>query len=282
MPASSGVRIGIWIKRLCASLIAIIVLLIAACLSLPRPWWAEEAGSPPSLFSYPRSLGTGFFAAPNGWLLTNAHVTLGCRRVTVGNFRLSGLVADRVLYPVDRQIDLAAVHVALRSPRFLRFVITPWPAPTSSRDELQRDLHLLRSAGRQAVSVIGFPGYDHGARPVRLPGELVGATTADRQHWFLKIDAPVRPGSSGSAVVNTRGEVLGIMFRATVDLPVQSPAASLKAALTALPHSAAQGSAVSAAVADAFMRAADPLGGNQGGGDLSDPDESIVRIFCWR
>jgi S1-C subfamily serine protease len=279
-------RIHRRITRGGASLVVAVLLFLAVCLVIPKPWWSKEAGPPPSLFSFPRSWGTGFLVARNGWLLTNAHVTSGCTRVTVGNGELSGLVADKVLYPTDRQIDLAAVHVPLHSPMFLRFADMSWPLPTSNLEpsaaKVLKDFEALGAANGYSASVVGFPGYDHTSSPVRLDAELSAATSSDRRHWFLTVKAPIRPGSSGSAVLDARGEVVGVIFSGTMDVPKHLPAAVLKAAIEALPHSATQGLAVPAATAAALLRAADPLADDHGPSAASDPANSVVRVFCWK
>ena len=275
-----------WIKGMGASLIGIFMLIYAAHWLLRQPWWWKEAGPPSSLFSDVKSWGTGSFVTLDGWVLTNRHVTAGCSRVTIGNGRLSGLVADKMLYPTDTQLDLAAVHVALRSPAYLRFAVMAWPSPDlnsgRSTAEIAKDLQSVFDQDGRTVSIIGFPGDYHGASPVHLDGELSGATTFDQQHWFLGVRAPVRPGLSGSPILNAKGEVVGMIFRGSATLPADSSAAVMKEALKALPTSAAEGLIVPAAIANAFVRAVAPSNAGQGEEDLNDPDTSIVRVFCFQ
>ncbi len=145
-------RIRRWIKSVAASLIGMVALVYAAHWVLPQPWWLKEAGPPPSPFFMVTSSGTGFFVTTDGWLLTNRHVTAGCSRVSVGNAKLSGLVADTVLYPADTQLDLAAVHVALHSPAFLSFAVTPRlsAAPVSETSAAEVADAFVRAADRSA------------------------------------------------------------------------------------------------------------------------------------
>ncbi len=285
--APSVMCIRKWIKKGGASLIGAFMLLCVAHWILPPPWWWKEAGPPPTLFSQVTSRATGFFVTQDGWLLTNRHVTAGCRRVSVGNGTLSGLIADKVLYPGDLQVDLAAVHVALRAPAFLRFAITPWPSPASksntSEAEIVHDIRSTLSADGQAVFVIGFPGYDHGASPVHLRGELLGgATSIDRRHWFQSINAPIQPGSSGSPVIDSKGEVVGVVSRVNVTLPGKPSAAVVKQALETLPTSATQGLLEPAAIANTFVQAIDPTTDGQRQKAPADPDVVVVRVFCFR
>ncbi len=279
-------RVRRWIKRVAACSMSACALICVAYWVLPQPWWMKEAGPSPSPFSFVRSFGTGFFVTPDGWLLTNAHVTAGCRRVSIGNGKLTGLVADRVLYPTDTQLDLAAVHIARHAPAFLRFTVMKWPSQTSDlklpSTELAEDVRSIYLLNGPAVSVIGFPGYDHDASPVSFGGELSGATSSDQRHWFLTVKAPVRSGSSGSPVINARSEVVGIVFKGSITLPKDSSAALVAKTLKTLPTSASQGILIPAAIAQAFVHAVDPSYGSEREKSSTDPNATVVRVFCFR
>ena len=276
-----------WVKRSGIGLASALMLLLAVAWMLPRPWWSKEAGPSPSPFSMVRSWGTGFFVTPDGWVVTNEHVVSGCRRVSVGSGILSGLVADKVLYPRDAQLDLAAVHVAVKAPAFLRFARTPWPSPLSDPhtlpSEIKADLHSILSESGQSVFIVGFPGYDHAASPVRLEGKLLEiASSNDRHHWFQRIKAQVRPGSSGSPVINGEGEVVGIVFKASVDLPGKSSAALEEKALAILHSSAEEALIVPAALAHGFIGAVDSSPSREEGTGPAEPSAAVVRVFCFR
>ncbi len=260
------------------------MLILAAHWVLPVPWWSKEAGSPPSVLSFMSGWATGFFVAPDGWLLTNRHVTAGCRRVSIGNATLSGLVADKILYPADMQLDLAAVHVALHPAAYLRLADLPWPSPGTETpiETVNRNIRAALTATGPSVSVIGYPGYDHDASPVRLAGELLGtATASDHRHWFQTVQAAIRPGSSGSPVIDGKGDVVGIVFDAIRSLPGGQSVAVRKAIMAALPATATQGLIVSAAMANAFMQAVDPAPGARIQAISGNPDAAIVRVFCF-
>ena len=123
-----------------------------------------------------------------GYLLTNAHVVEGCAAVKIGS-RGRGVTA-RVINR-DTENDLALLQ-----------------APQTSRGAV------LRLAVRQGELVLAY-GYP-------LPGLLAsggnlttGNVTAisgignDRR--FLQISAAVQPGSSGSPLLDDRGNVIGIV-----------------------------------------------------------------------
>ena len=274
-----------WIKILAASLVGTIALFYVVHVVLPPPWWWKEAGSPPTLFSQVRGWGTGFFVTRDGWLLTNRHVTAGCSRVSIGNGTLSGLVGDKVLYPITEGVDLAAVHVALRTPAFLHLATTPWPSPAAKHPtpvaEITQDLQATLSLEGRRISIIGFPGYDHRATPVRLHGVLVGAWSVDQRHWFQSIDAPVRSGSSGSPVIDARGEVVGVVSRINISLLGKPSAAAVQQALSAPPPSASQGMIEPAAIARDLLLGVAPAADYKPTSNPADPRTAVVRVFCF-
>ncbi|MGI4799472.1 MAG: trypsin-like peptidase domain-containing protein [Janthinobacterium lividum] len=148
--------------------------------------------------------------------------------------------------------------------------------------DVLKDVQAIGSGNGYGASVVGFPGYDHATSPVRLDATMSGASSSDRRHLFLEVKAPVRPGSSGSAVLDGRGEVVGVIFSGVVDLLKGSPATVLTAAMAALPHSATRGLAVSAATAADFIQIAASSADDHGTSASSDPAASLVRVFCWR
>lgn len=144
--------------------------------------------------------GSGFAFAP-GRFLTNAHVVAGTKSLQV--VREDGRAVEGTVVYFDPDMDLAVID-----------------APKLG----VRPLSLSGSSSRgDSVAVIGYPengGLD--ATPARIRGQLVapgndiyGEGSVVRE--VLSLRADVRPGNSGGPVVNREGDVVGVVFAASVD-----------------------------------------------------------------
>jgi S1-C subfamily serine protease len=142
--------------------------------------------------------GSGFLYGP-GRVMTNAHVVAGVDHphVLVGERELPARV---VFY--DSDTDIAVLAVEGLSARPLHF-----------------DRH---ARPREAAAVLGYPQdgpYDvEGARirdqqRLRSP-DIYGNGTVVREVYSLR--SLVRPGNSGGPLVSTDGDVLGVIFAASV------------------------------------------------------------------
>ena len=142
--------------------------------------------------------GTGFLYAPQK-LMTNAHVVAGVTDplVRVGDRSLRGTV---VYYNSD--VDVAVIDVPGLSGPTIRFD--------------------LAGRERQQGAVLGFPQdgpFD--AQPARIRSnqrlrspDIYGNGTVTRHVYSLR--GRIRPGNSGGPVVSTNGQVLGVVFAASV------------------------------------------------------------------
>lgn len=150
--------------------------------------------------------GSGVVVHADGYIVTNAHVIDGAERVRValhaprsgGGTPLSALGREQgrsiaaTVAGVARDVDLALLKVDY-----------PGLAPIPFADY---------DAVRQGELVFAF-GSPEGLRDSVSMG--VVSTTArllspDSPSVFVQTDAPINPGSSGGALVNVRGELVGI------------------------------------------------------------------------
>lgn len=142
--------------------------------------------------------GTGFLYQPDR-VMTNAHVVAGVDEpsVLVGEEEMPA----RVVY-YNSDLDIAVLAVEGVGRPFLRFDMTSRP--------------------RQVGAVLGYPNdgpYDvHAARVrgeqrLRSP-DIYGEGTVVRE--VLSLRALVQPGNSGGPLVSKKGEVLGMIFAASV------------------------------------------------------------------
>jgi len=142
--------------------------------------------------------GTGFLYQPNR-VMTNAHVVAGVDEPTVlvGESEMPG----RVVY-YNSDIDIAVLEVAGADGPFLRFDMNGRP--------------------RQAAAVLGYPNDGpYNVQGARIRGEqslrspdIYGEGTVVREVFSLR--SLVRPGNSGGPLVSKNGEVLGVIFAASV------------------------------------------------------------------
>jgi serine protease Do len=151
-----------------------------------------------------QSTGSGFVIDADGYIMTNAHVVEGARRVQV------------VLRPATADGSLATA-------------LTPRPRIINARIvgiTTELDLALLKVDGiklpplvlatyselRQGEMVFAF-GSPVGLRNSLTHG-LVSAVsrqlTPDSPLIYVQTDAPINPGNSGGPLVNIRGEVVGV------------------------------------------------------------------------
>jgi S1-C subfamily serine protease len=142
--------------------------------------------------------GTGFLYSPTR-IMTNAHVVAGVDEPTVlvGDEEVSARVVH-----YDSDLDVAVLAVRRLDRPFLRFGKTTEP--------------------REPAAVLGYPNdgpYD--VQPARIRGEqrlrspdIYGDGTVLREVYSIR--SLVRPGNSGGPLVSMDGDVLGVIFAASV------------------------------------------------------------------
>jgi S1-C subfamily serine protease len=133
-------------------------------------------------------VGTGFFVSEHGYILTNAHVVSGCKQIRTRDGRAADLVGK------DEQIDLALLKINSESPAVASF--RPRPVPRVG----------------DSVIAFGFPLQGLLSSEGNLSTGTIAATTglADDPR-FMQISAPVQPGNSGSPLLDSGGDVIGVM-----------------------------------------------------------------------
>jgi len=156
-----------------------------------------------NLFSRRSSSGSGIIIAADGWIVTNAHVVEGSRRIRVrlnqegdvpashnGISRHALLEAKLVL--ADRDTDLA----------FLKVDAAGLPAlELSDSSELKQG---------QVVLAFGSPlGLDNSVS-MGVVSSVARQLDPDSPTIYVQTDAAINPGNSGGPLVDTRGHVVGV------------------------------------------------------------------------
>ncbi len=160
--------------------------------------------------------GSGVIFAPDGYILTNAHVVDGARRITVTLADGQDLPGE--LVGADTETDVAVVRVSPPANRSL----------TSAR---LGDSHKLRVG--QLVVAIGSPA---GLQSTVTAG-IISALHRTLPSYggriiedIIQTDAPINPGNSGGPLVNSAGQVIGInvaMLQQTQGLSFAIPIATV-------------------------------------------------------
>ncbi len=155
-------------------------------------------------FATQRSGGSGVIVDPSGYIVTNAHVVQGARRVQVflarskGDSARSSIVRTRgkplgaQIVGIDRETDLAVLKVNQTGLPNL---------PLGDSDRLMQG---------QLVMAFGSPlGLDNSVT-LGVISAVARQLEADAPMVYLQTDAPINPGSSGGPLLNLDGEVVGI------------------------------------------------------------------------
>jgi serine protease Do len=136
-------------------------------------------------------MGSGVIVSPNGYIITNNHVVEGAREVTVtlpDKRELKGKVVG-----TDPKTDLAMIKVDGLDLPFI-----PWG-----------DSSALQVG--ESVLAVGNPfGLNSTVTSGIVSALGRGGMGITQYEDFIQTDAAINPGNSGGALVNTRGELVGI------------------------------------------------------------------------
>ena len=167
------------------------------------PFFRYFFGDDPDLYGQPdveRSLGSGVIVSADGYILTNNHVVAGEQ----GRISLRQLPAITVslgdkrelraqIVGIDPTIDLALLKINARNLPTMpwgdssQLKVAQWVLAIGNPFQLNQTvtLGIVSALGRTSL---GISGYED----------------------FIQTDAAINPGNSGGALVNTRGELVGI------------------------------------------------------------------------
>jgi S1-C subfamily serine protease len=145
--------------------------------------------------------GSGFAFAPER-VMTNAHVVAGADSIQVGT-SAGGRTYDATLVYFDPVMDLAVLEVPELPVKPLTF------AAEAERGENAAILGYPENGGLQTTPA------RVGEQMVASGRDIYGDGSVVREVLALRAD--VRPGNSGGPAVNRDGEVIGVVFAASVD-----------------------------------------------------------------
>lgn len=158
-----------------------------------------------SLLTTQRSTGSGVIIDPNGYIVTNAHVIGGAQKVHVvlphekgrgsekGSIvRPRGQQEEAKVVGLDRETDLAVLKVDRKG------------LPTVPLGDSDR----LRTG--ELVLAIGSPMGLGGSVSMGVVSALGRQRGPEDPMVYIQTDAPINPGHSGGALVDTDGNLVGI------------------------------------------------------------------------
>jgi len=169
----------------------------------PREWGKQIV----LLKTYPTSTsqdiersGTGFAISKDGLIVTAGHVIEGAKTIKVYLSKDSFVSAS--LLSADPVNDLAILKIESATPNFLQ--VAPMRA--------------VKTGDR--VFTVGFPlSSVLGQESKYTEGVVSSLSGLKDASSFLQITVPVQPGNSGGALVNEKGEVVGIITSSAAILP---------------------------------------------------------------
>ncbi len=138
----------------------------------------------------PTASGSGFFITDDGYLISNYHVVKDATKVRL--LTSAGLIDAKVVQ-VDAANDLALLKADGR--------FAPLPIAAS------RTVNLGGTAATVGFPDIGLQGF----APKLAKGEIASLSGAGDDPRYFQISVPVQPGNSGGALVDDRGNVIGIV-----------------------------------------------------------------------
>ncbi|HLK20414.1 MAG TPA: trypsin-like peptidase domain-containing protein [Bryobacteraceae bacterium] len=164
----------------------------------------ESESTTASLLSKQHSTGSGIVLSEDGYILTNAHVVKGARRIQVRlpsameaagrnvTMQPEGKLIDAKLVGLDRDIDIAVVKIDRKGLPFLTF----------------GDSNRLHQG--ELVMAFGSPLGLESSVSMGVVSSVARALHPDDMMVYIQTDAPINPGNSGGPLVDSQGHVIGI------------------------------------------------------------------------
>ncbi|UKS25748.1 trypsin-like peptidase domain-containing protein [Paenibacillus sp. HWE-109] len=146
--------------------------------------------------------GTGVIVESNGVIVTNAHVVKGMRNIVV--VTSNGTTYNGRATNIDEESDLALVKIDATGLS---------PATFASSSDIKVG---------ETVAAIGTP-ISFALRNSVTVGIVSGLDrSVSSQYQLIQTDAAINPGNSGGALINMKGEVIGINTMKYADIGVEN------------------------------------------------------------
>lgn len=229
--------------------VALVMMEVAAEVAVSCGGGAEKRVSPEPL----RETGTGWFVAPSGWMITNAHVVSSVHkprraveeqlarravREACGDLAPQALTAAAARAKVKLE---PSVYVILSNGLRLPAAVVKYSPPVAGEEMSGRDLALLKLEAADMptlaladitnaqigdkIHVLGFSGVVLSHELLSASAKVEASVTNGAISGFkqdranqpvIQTDAPAAWGNSGGPAVTSKGEVLGVVTFVTM------------------------------------------------------------------
>ena len=142
----------------------------------------------------PVSSGSGIILTEDGYILTNAHVVDGAKRLAV--ILYDGTEKEAEIVGIDKKSDLAVISINAEG-------LTPAEMGTSSNLVIGEEVALAGAGG-------GFENTVTYGHITGLAREIDTDYMSSSTIQCIQSDAALNPGNSGGALVNMYGQVVGV------------------------------------------------------------------------
>ena len=138
--------------------------------------------------------GSGVIISPDGYIITNNHVIEGAKKIEITLNDKSTYAAE--IIGVDKSTDIALLKVDAKDMPFMTF--------GDSNNLKVAEWVLAIGNPYNLTSTVTAGIVSAKAREINISNNI------NKIESFIQTDAAVNPGNSGGALVNTRGELIGI------------------------------------------------------------------------
>ena len=161
----------------------------------------ENQQTDTAYFAPEHDIGAGVILSQDGFIVTNAHVVQGARRIRIrlqGLEKQSGARSETMgpleakLVGVDRQTDLAVLKIDMTGLPVL---------PLANSNDLKQG---------QVVFAFGSPLGLENSVTMGVVSSTARQIDPDNPAIYIQTDAPINPGNSGGPLVDVDGHVVGI------------------------------------------------------------------------
>lgn len=175
-----------------------------------RSFWEYLNNDPSGTRKIPQSgFGSGVIISPDGYIVTNNHVITDADEIVVT--LNSGEELDAELIGTDPNTEVAVIKISAKDLPFLSFgnsdnlQVGDWVMAVGNPLRLQSTVTAgIVSAMARDLGIVN-PNYRQDKYGRKFPVKNPEAIES-----FIQTDAAVNPGNSGGALVNLKGELIGI------------------------------------------------------------------------
>jgi len=159
--------------------------------------------------------GSGVIISPDGYIVTNNHVVENAEKIEITTNDHRHFIAKVI--GTDPNTDLALIKINATGLPVAKFGnsddvrVGEWVLAVGNPFNLTSTVTAgIVSAKGRGIGIIGSEDHDQQMSPFNSPVSQQGPRYNTGIESFIQTDAAINPGNSGGALVNTKGELIGI------------------------------------------------------------------------